>query len=94
MFLKRLAYLCRYADMVPLFARPIRCMASNFIMNNIFENIGLKEFNQPWLSPFQLQRSTDANHEKGAPLNNCWGFIDGTLRPVSRPQGILNLSEI
>ena len=24
-------------------------------------------------------------HSKGAPLQNCWGFIDGTLRPIARP---------
>ena len=24
-------------------------------------------------------------HNKGSPLNNCWGFIDGTVRPVCRP---------
>ena len=24
-------------------------------------------------------------HDKGAPLNNCWGFIDGTVRPICRP---------
>ena len=24
-------------------------------------------------------------HEKGVALANCWGFIDGTVRPVSRP---------
>ena len=54
-------------------------MTSNFIMNNIFENFELKEFNQS-------QWSADAIHEKVAPLNNCWGFIDGTVRPVCRPQ--------
>ena len=57
-------------------------------MNNIFENFGylLKEFNQPWLSQNQLQMFADAIYEKGVPLNNCWGFIDGTVRPVCRPQ--------
>ena len=27
-----------------------------------------------------------AIHAKGAPLKNCWGFIDGTLRAISRPR--------
>ncbi|KAK8765833.1 hypothetical protein V5799_031555 [Amblyomma americanum] len=26
-----------------------------------------------------------AVHSKGAPLHNCWGFIDGTARAISRP---------
>ena len=24
-------------------------------------------------------------HEKGAPLRNCFGFIDGTVRPICKP---------
>ena len=24
-------------------------------------------------------------NDKGAPLNQCWGFIDGTARPIARP---------
>ena len=24
-------------------------------------------------------------HRKGGALQNCWGFVDGTIRPVSRP---------
>ena len=32
-----------------------------------------------------LQEYTDVIHAKGAPLNNCFGFIDGTVRPISRP---------
>ena len=31
------------------------------------------------------QLFADAVHSQGAPLANCWGFIDGTVRPVSRP---------
>ena len=27
----------------------------------------------------------DAVHQSGAALDNCWGFIDGTVRPVCRP---------
>ena len=46
-------------------------------------------FNEPltsldlvWLDPAAF---SDAVHSKGAALNNCWGFIDGTVRPVARP---------
>ena len=24
-------------------------------------------------------------YDKGAPLDNCWGFVDGTVRAISRP---------
>ena len=27
----------------------------------------------------------DAIHNKGDALENCWGFIDGTVRPICRP---------
>ena len=41
--------------------------------------------NQTWLSPNCLQLFADAIHTKTAPLDNCWGFIDGTVRPCCRP---------
>lgn len=89
-FLKRFAYPCRYADILPRFARPVPqlCMISNEIMNFIYQTAQhhrLRSFDQPWLSPANLQNYADIIHAKGAPLNNCWGFIDGTVRPVSRP---------
>ena len=88
-YLKRFAYPCRYADMLPRFARPVPqlCMISNEIMNSIYEtqHHHLRSFDQPWLSPENLQNYTDVIHARGAPLSNCWGFIDGTVRPVSRP---------
>ena len=41
--------------------------------------------NQAWLPPANLQIFVDIINEKGAPLNNCWGFVDRTLRVISRP---------
>ena len=32
-----------------------------------------------------LQTYADAVNAKGAALNNCFGFIDGTVRPIARP---------
>ena len=40
-----------------------------------------------------LQEYADVIQAKGAPLNNCFGFIDGTVTPISRPgqhQGIVS----
>lgn len=89
MYLKRFAYPCRYADLVSTFARPIPqlCMITNEVMNFVYLRWRhlLSDLNQPWLSPERLQLFADAIHNKGAALNNCWGFIDGTVRPVSRP---------
>ena len=56
------------------------------VSGHIFNTHGylLRTLNQPWLQPDQLQRFADAVYSKGAALKNCWGFIDGTVRPISR----------
>ena len=33
-----------------------------------------------------LQLFADAIHNKGSALDNCWGFVDGTVRPICRPK--------
>ena len=60
---------------------------SNSIMNFIYDNYNyfLNDFNQPWLSPKKLEECSIAIHNKGAPLMNCFGFVDGRVRPCSRP---------
>lgn len=88
-FLKRFAYPCRYQDVMFRFGRPVPqiCMISNHILNVIYENWGflLSNMQQNWLSRQNLELFANIVHEKGAPLDNCWGFVDGTTRPVSRP---------
>ena len=46
---------------------------------------GFRSFQQTWLSPANLQTYADVIHEAGAPHPKCWGFVDGTFRPVWRP---------
>ena len=78
MFLKRFAYPGRYADLVPLFARPIPqlCMATNEVVNFIHARWSylLSTLNQPWLSCANLQLFANAIHEKCAGLRSCWGL--------------------
>ena len=45
----------------------------------------ITEWNHALLSPALLQTYGDAMYAKGAALNNCFGFIDGTVRPIARP---------
>ena len=45
----------------------------------------ISQWNFDILSPPMLQEYADVIHAKGAPLNNCFGFFDGTARPISRP---------
>ena len=88
--LKRLSYPCRYADLIPRFGRPIPqlCMISNRVIDYIVDTHGqlLRSLDQPFLSRDNLQTFADAIHQKGAALDVCWGFIDGTVRPISRPK--------
>ena len=42
----------------------------------------LKSLDLVWLD---LEAFSAAIHAKGAPLDQCWGFIDGTIRPIARP---------
>ena len=63
-------------------------MISNLVVNFIYENHKhcLEKLGEDPLSQLNLQLYADTIHAKGAPLNNCWGFIDGTVRPICRPQ--------
>ncbi|XP_033109298.1 uncharacterized protein LOC117110643 [Anneissia japonica] len=88
--LQQYAYPCRYIDVIKTFARPVPqlCLITGQMTNHIYNMFGrlLTDLDQPWLSPVNLEKYTQAVFEKGAPLINCWGFIDGTVRPVCRPQ--------
>ena len=88
-FLKRFAYPCRYADLIPRFAKPVPQlnMISNHVMDIVYglRHDRLTSLNQPWLSRANLEHYySNVIHNKNAPLQNCWGFVDGTVRPVCR----------
>ena len=75
--------------MILRFGRPVPqlSMISNQVMNFLYERrLNLfTTLNQNWFSPNNLEIFADVVHHKGAPLANCWGFIDGTVRPITRP---------
>ncbi len=87
--LRRMAYPCRLGDIVPLFGRsaPEHSLITSEVIEHISNRFGnlLSSLDQPWLTPARLQSYADAVYAKSMALNNCWGFIDGTLRPVCRP---------
>ena len=88
-FLRRFGYPCRYSDMIPRFGRPVPdlCIVSAHVMNHIYHNFChlLTDFNLPFLQPRELDIYCEVIHAKGAALRNCFGFVDGTVRPISRP---------
>ena len=75
---KRFAYPCRFTDMVTQFGRPVPqlCLTTNRVMDYVFGKCSflIARLNQPWLSKDRSQK-----------LENCWGFIDGTVRPLCMP---------
>ena len=89
MLLKRLAYPCSYSDMIPRFGRPVpeMSMMTSVVLDWIYNEHGphLTDFNQPFLPRASLRTYADAIHQKGTALNNCWGLVDGTVRPICRP---------
>ena len=88
-FLKRFAYPFRYQDLMLRFRQrvvPQLCMISNQVQNIISENWGflMRNMNQNWLSWRNLELFAEVIHTKEASLDNCWGFVYGTTRPVCR----------
>ena len=83
------AYPCRYAYLIPRFARPVSQLSivSNLLVNYVNNEFGshLVNLDQPWLSWQNIKIFADAIHAKGAALDNCCGFVDGTVRPICKP---------
>ncbi|TGZ80821.1 hypothetical protein EX30DRAFT_297924, partial [Ascodesmis nigricans] len=45
----------------------------------------LLHFDHQHLTPERLETFTRAINAKMIPLRTCWGFLDGTVRPIARP---------
>lgn len=89
MLLKRLAYPCRYGDLINRFGRPVPVlsMATNHVLDYIYNthNHLITRWNHTMLTPRALEVYAETIHGKGATLQNCFGFVDGTVRPIARP---------
>ena len=57
------------------------------MMGNLFDEYShlLADLNQPWLSRDLLRHFAATIHDRGALLENCCGFIDGTMRSLCNP---------
>lgn len=66
----------------------ILSLISNHMLDFMYNTHGhmLQDLNRIWLSPQMLERYTAAISVKGSPLEHCWSFIDGTVRPICRPE--------
>ena len=89
MLLKRMSFPCRYSDIIYRFGRPVPVlsMVTNQVVDYIYQAHGHKitQWNNQLLNPAALQTYADAMERRGAALDNCFGFVDGTVRPICRP---------
>nr|CAI5867325.1 unnamed protein product [Callosobruchus analis] len=88
--LRRLAYPNRLSDLIPMFQMSVQSLSQivNKMVNVLMENHSecLDKLNAvQWLNRDKLEFYAEAIHSKGAPMTNCWGFIDGTPRKICRP---------
>ena len=88
MFFKRFAYPCRYHYIMYRFAWPVPqlCMISSDVLDFYFNNWGhlLRTFQLNWLSQQHIEHFTNIVYGTGVPLDNCWSFLDGKVRAISR----------
>ena len=90
LLLRRLAYPNRYCDLLEVFGRSPSelSLIFNTTLDHVYDNFSylLSDINELfWLSEDNLHLFADSITDKGAPLQNCWGFVDGTVRPIARP---------
>ena len=86
--LKRLSYPCLLSDLILRFARPVsvRSLITSYVLNYIFDvhTHWITPWDQDTLNPVALQ-PPDVIYSKGAALDNCFGFINGTVWSISTP---------
>ena len=72
-----------------MFYKIIFCfnLITNEVLDFIYDNHHhiVTEWNGKVLSPAAIQLYAESISRKEFPLNYCFGFVDGTFRPISRP---------
>ena len=91
MLQKTLTYPRRYSDMIQRFGqRPLSvlCLATNRVVDFVYtaHHQRITDWYLAILNPPALHMYADCIHQHGAPLNNCFGVIDGTVCPIARPE--------
>lgn len=87
--LRRFAYSCRLSDSIRRFGCPVPelSMISSLVVDTVYQehNHRIPQWNDTLLNPALLEMYARAIQQNGSPLHNCFGFIDGTVRPICRP---------
>ena len=76
-----LATRARLRTLWSLLTRKIASAITNMVYNK--HRHRLSSLQQEWLSPVKLQRYAETIHAAGSPLDNCWGFVYGSLIQVA-----------
>lgn len=75
--------------MVPRFGKPVPIwsMVTTTVIDYIYEHHQhlITGWNQVIFNPNKLVQYDETIARKGAALDNCFVFIDGTVRPLCRP---------
>ena len=77
--------------MIPIFGRSLSELSiiSNDVIDWIYtlaeHGHRITEWNHSILDPTLLRTYVNAIFDKGGALDSCFGYIDGTLRPICRP---------
>lgn len=86
--LRRLAYPCRLRDLAEMFGRSPTCLSIVFNRTCIYLSLTwqhhLEDLQAAYLTPGRYTSYAQAIGTM-CPLQSCWGFIDGTVRPICRP---------
>jgi hypothetical protein len=91
--LKRLVYPNRLTDIIWMFGRH-KCVLSS-IVNIMLEDVYIKHgdrlltLNQQWL---HVNEFADTVLQKCGMVGDVWGFLDGTLKGICRPQHLQELA--
>ena len=61
------------------------CLIFNTALDYIYDshNHRLLDWNKSMLRQNKLEEYAAAIYDRGKPLSNCFGFVDGTLRPIT-----------
>ena len=90
MLLNRMAHPCQLKSMVRIFGRSISeiSLIVNYMLDYIYDEFCMEKLSamdrQNWVTN-NLAEFANAVSNQGSPLPNCVCFIDGTVRPISRP---------
>lgn len=87
--LNRLTYPSRFSQLQEFFHRPKKECNLFFLLgiDHLYQNFHTRitDWNQPWLTQDAIYTYCAAIHAAGSPLQNCWGFVDGTVREMCKP---------